>query len=1524
MRRSLKSFVSMLLTLSMISGMSAFTAIGADDVYVADDEAIQAYAYDLYTSAAPIYTGATSTSVDGSITGEIFGNSSEAYVGGTNAIFDGNPTTEGFVWPDNDGVEITGWIGVKTAYPVIPTSFRLATLTGETPRSKIMNTYFQGSNDGTNWTTLHYIENTYTVYNNYSEWPDGGYKTIALNIDASYTYFRFFGMEVTKLTEVQIFGTEIKPSTLDYYSGDIYYSGVTVAGQNDSLGGEVISGVNKVSNGNILDGNVSTHSGSTNVDESVSPWVPLALDNWVGIDAKAAYVPTKVRVSAPATVSDTLWSLYIQGSNDGRNWDTLKGFTQDDYVAYDAVMASEPYYEAVIDTTTAYRYYRAIKDNDTDTRNCISELEIHIIKSNTIDVFNGTVVATGYMNTPTGGAVSGQIIGGGVTYAEVSAFFDGNHTTQGNFSDNVGTNVDHWVGLKLATAVVPTGFRLATASGQRSKIIGSYIQGSNDGINWVTLKEYESGDQWREYTAPSAGGYWFDEAPYKYIEVDTTEAYQYYRYFNYNGRGANRLTEFQVFTNDGATEGAISNVLKFHGEIKHTNMNSTSVDGSLVGEMIGGGTSTGLTSFADGDTATTWAPASNATQYVDYWAGISFPAPVSVSSIKVSAPASHNLFGSYIQGSNDGINWETIMHFNSYASYSAFANGWLTVSASGTYTYFRYFNDADIGSNKLNEFHVYGTHTHAMAYTAAADATCAAVGNVEYYYCSACETYFADEAGNTVLTTLETAINPDNHAGGTEIRDAVDATADSEGYTGDTWCLGCETKIADGQATEKANTLYVYNGTISDPGRTQTKGYNPSLLGDIIRGGGDVDDAFYNAFNWSGGSGINLGVNTATAADNWVGVKFNAPVVATKFLVSTMGMTSNINEAYVQGSNDGITWVNLTEALSYTSGNFYYPTTGDTNAYTYFRYICVDGSDYLDEFIVYGTASVTNTLEQFNGVMTWNNRGSNAVVSSNGSISGTFIGTVPVNGQLWDMMTDGDYTSNGSVFDVDGKGSAFDAWFGIKANDPVVPGKFRVVIENTANIAGAHIQGSNDGINWTTLVAFDSDPGMWTPVANSADSGASTKDFYVETETAYTYFRYINAVDSSRISLREFQVFEATTTNTLTKFVGTADITIYGGATTVTPSNGSIGGTIIGDAPAGGYMFSSLVDGDYKSGGSAFDAAAIGGPYDTWFGIQADAPVVPGKFRVVMSKTNIENGDANGAYIQASEDGVNWITMAALDTNGWTESDGAYVQDFNVETETAYTYFRYINAVASARISMNEFQVFAAVDPVVDVLDSEGNVIGSYATVEEAIATLTAEQTLKLTADVEVANLAPEVGTIDLNGFNLTAGAVTIAPAADVSIVDTSEDNSGLLVCAADQVMLSADNAQLPVWNGTNGYRFFDFNIKTQIKAVEGKDNTTFRFYFDKALDWMDFFNYLGNGAADNNVTIGVRFTFDGGSIDAKFDDSLVVLLAQQLDGGWAVGRCNLINVSAKANLKYSVVIKSTTTGAEYVVDAAN
>ena len=66
-------------------------------------------------------------------------------------------------------------------------------------------------------------------------------------------------------------------------------------------------------------------------------------------------------------------------------------------------------------------------------------------------------------------------------------------------------------------------------------------------------------------------------------------------------------------------------------------------------------------------------------------------------------------------------------------------------------------------------------------------ATCKSTG-VKKFTCTVCN-----------ATKTETiAKNPSNHAGGTELRNAVDATCEEDGYTGDTYCKGCSVKLSSG------------------------------------------------------------------------------------------------------------------------------------------------------------------------------------------------------------------------------------------------------------------------------------------------------------------------------------------------------------------------------------------------------------------------------------------------------------------------------------------------------------------------------------------------------------------------------------------------------------------------------------------------------------------------------------------------------------------------------------------------------
>ncbi len=170
-----------------------------------------------------------------------------------------------------------------------------------------------------------------------------------------------------------------------------------------------------------------------------------------------------------------------------------------------------------------------------------------------------------------------------------------------------------------------------------------------------------------------------------------------------------------------------------------------------------------------------------------------------------------------------------------------------------------------------------GSHTHSLEYTEEKTATCTENGHAAYWYCEGCDTYFLDEYCNVEVEESELYydIDPNTHAGGTEVRDAVDPTPTEDGYTGDTYCLGCDEIIAPGEYVPATGTDTVsgtfgtngtwtlQNGTLTLEGACAVPNYGTSAssapwgayradVTDIVIGNGITsigDYAFYNMKN---------------------------------------------------------------------------------------------------------------------------------------------------------------------------------------------------------------------------------------------------------------------------------------------------------------------------------------------------------------------------------------------------------------------------------------------------------------------------------------------------------------------------------------------------------------------------------------------------------------------------------------------------------------------------------------------------
>lgn len=117
----------------------------------------------------------------------------------------------------------------------------------------------------------------------------------------------------------------------------------------------------------------------------------------------------------------------------------------------------------------------------------------------------------------------------------------------------------------------------------------------------------------------------------------------------------------------------------------------------------------------------------------------------------------------------------------------------------------QYFSNSSCTISTTPEAQVTPVLGHTMETIAAVTATCKSTGNNLYYHCTRCDKYYKDDQGNTATTSDAevTAIDADNHVGGTELRNRVAATCSAPGYTGDTYCLGCGALLSTGNETNQ-------------------------------------------------------------------------------------------------------------------------------------------------------------------------------------------------------------------------------------------------------------------------------------------------------------------------------------------------------------------------------------------------------------------------------------------------------------------------------------------------------------------------------------------------------------------------------------------------------------------------------------------------------------------------------------------------------------------------------------------------
>ncbi len=301
-----------------------------------------------------------------------------------------------------------------------------------------------------------------------------------------------------------------------------------------------------------------------------------------------------------------------------------------------------------------------------------------------------------------------------------------------------------------------------------------------------------------------------------------------------------------------------------------------------------------------------------------------------------------------------------------------------------------------------------------------------------------------------------------------------------------------------------------------------------SLTGTVIGAGGTWNKNFYEyAFDGNNKKAFDPSYR---GPQNWVGLLLDEPHALTSVrILPKRGAYANLEGAYIQGSLDGINWVNLVQLTAEDvpeKQNWVEKTVTDTNGYTYFRYVTsnLKHGDVAD-ILLFGAPAAAATdipsmvtpradLSVYNGEIIDTGV---AVVPVAGSIGGTVIGA----GEYY-LNQDTDKFTNGFDGDITTHyladlGYGMRCWAGIKADAAVAVTAVRLMPNGEPkNIEGLVAQGSNDGINWTTLAEF------------TAEDIPAEKETYITKEitdtTAYAYFR-INGIQLANTAFCEAQFF---------------------------------------------------------------------------------------------------------------------------------------------------------------------------------------------------------------------------------------------------------------------------------------------------------------------------------------------------------------------------------------------------------------
>lgn len=166
-------------------------------------------------------------------------------------------------------------------------------------------------------------------------------------------------------------------------------------------------------------------------------------------------------------------------------------------------------------------------------------------------------------------------------------------------------------------------------------------------------------------------------------------------------------------------------------------------------------------------------------------------------------------------------------------------------------------------------------HVHTMIQIKHKEATCYREGNVEYWMCTSCNKNYKDSAASSVLENIKLPVEPENHDGGFDIQNAVKAVANRDGYTGDIYCLGCETILEKGYVLSAMSEDNI-SASESTPENNSTEIKYANPFTDVAQ-----NDWYYKDVEFVYENDLMIGTNTA-------GTQFSPDTIVNRAMLVTI------------------------------------------------------------------------------------------------------------------------------------------------------------------------------------------------------------------------------------------------------------------------------------------------------------------------------------------------------------------------------------------------------------------------------------------------------------------------------------------------------------------------------------------------------------------------------------------------------------------------------------------------------------